>query len=96
MAAASEHNRQMRLPEVGEQGQRRIEAGVLRIRAGVSGLVELAYLERAGVGSVHVAASRAAPAFPHGAEFRHSVPRELAAGAWRALGGIVALLEGAP
>jgi hypothetical protein len=93
MFAETEHSRQVRLPEVGEDGQRRLAGGGATIAAGDGALMELSYLERAGVGAVRIDAARSPSPFRHASAFRHSGPRELGAGAWRALRGIVALLE---
>lgn len=76
--------RQARLAEVGEAGQRRIEAAKLSVGASGSADVEAMYLERAGV--AHVRRSREPDqSFQHGDAFRYDVCRIYGAGAWRAL-----------
>jgi hypothetical protein len=88
--------RQMRLPEVGAQGQARIEAAQLAIGAGPGAAVELAYLCRAGVGGVTLASRLPCPSFAHAASFRHRAARDFAAGSWRALGELNAIIGAIP
>jgi hypothetical protein len=50
------HDRQMRVPAVGEDGQRRIEASSMQVRLdGLAGVVAARYLAGAGVGSLRLA-----------------------------------------
>ncbi|MCA9626413.1 MAG: hypothetical protein KC766_02050 [Myxococcales bacterium] len=76
--------RQRKLPEVGKLGQERIEARRAVVRGGPEALIELAYLERAGVARLEL---RSGPprAWPHGAQFSHEGPSRVALGAWGAL-----------
>lgn len=89
--------RQRSLAQVGEQGQARIEAAsyALPAQASASLGVARAYLERAGARHF-TATSRAAPPCPHAAELRHPAARELAEGAWLALGELRRALELSP
>jgi len=48
------YSRQRKLPEVGAEGQRRIEGLIARVASGPGCLIELAYLERAGVGQLEM------------------------------------------
>lgn len=78
------YDRQRRLPEIGREGQARIEAHTAHLAAGRAAPVALAYLVRAGVGRVALTA-REAPEFPHAAAFEFSGPRAVAQGAHQAL-----------
>lgn len=89
--------RQRRLPEVGPAGEARLAAARAVVRGREGALVELAYLERAGLGSVELRPREAPAEFPHGAALLHPASREVAAGAWRALRTIRGVLGvGAP
>lgn len=95
------YSRQRKLPEVGAEGQRRIEGLSARVASGPGGLVELAYLERAGVGQVEISVPRpgapqaSAPPFPHANIFRCAAARDIAAGAWRAQQALLGALPAA-
>jgi hypothetical protein len=93
MNVESDHCRQMRLPEVGEHGQRRLAAARVRLPPGAAAMTTVTYLERAGLGAVQVACDASAPPFPHDSVFRHSAAREIGAGAWHALRCIIEVLE---
>ena len=82
------YDRQVRLAEIGRQGQARIAAHDAQLARGPGAGVALAYLVRAGVGSVTVSRPHAAAAFPHESAFQFSGPRAVAAGAHAALGEI--------
>ena len=84
--------RQARLREVGELGQRRIASSVARIARGPAASVELAYLVRAGVERASI--GDADPdAFAHASWFRFSGPRRVARGAGGALTHLLRCLE---
>ncbi|HEX7671929.1 MAG TPA: hypothetical protein VF395_20180 [Polyangiaceae bacterium] len=79
------YSRQIRLPEVGQAGQEKICRCAVEARGRDGALVELAYLERAGVGAVELRPLGTPVAFRHAAVFRFDATRRIAAGAWRAL-----------
>jgi hypothetical protein len=82
-------SRQRRLPEVGALGQDRL-AGA-RVHVHPEADIEAEYLARAGLG---VERDGDPPgAFAHAAAFRFDAARGVAAGAWRALARIRAVLE---
>ncbi|HWZ87605.1 MAG TPA: hypothetical protein VNW92_02110 [Polyangiaceae bacterium] len=93
-AGLGEHplTRQMRLAEVGVDGQARLTAASLEVRGRDGSLAEFVYLQRAGVERVALRPDRPALPFAHAALFRHAEARRLAAGAWRALAQIRAVL----
>ncbi len=90
------HSRQIRLAEVGVAGQARIEHAEAVVRGADGADVEREYLLRAGVGSIRVEADAPAEPFAHAAAFRFGAARDVASGAWRALGVIRAALRGQP
>ena len=75
--------RQRRLAEVGDDGQARLAASRAEVRGGSR--VEIAYLVRAGVGTVTESALDAPERFPLDEAFCNEEAREVAASAWRAL-----------
>jgi molybdopterin/thiamine biosynthesis adenylyltransferase len=85
--------RQIRLPEVGSDGQARLSAAKLEVSGRDGGLIEFVYLHRAGVRSVALLPERQPTTFTHASLFRHVDSRKLAAGAWRALRQIRAVLS---
>jgi hypothetical protein len=85
--------RQLRLPEVGEPGQRRLASARVRVAAGAEAGSTVSYLERAGIGSVQLARGAAEVPFAHAEVFRHDAARVMGTGAWRALRCIVEILE---
>lgn len=90
------YSRQRKLPEVGKRGQQRIEALHAVVQGGPEALVELAYLERAGVRQLELretSATEASPSWPHSECFAHPGPRNVALGAWGALRRIRQALE---
>jgi hypothetical protein len=89
------YSRQIRLVEVGEAGQERICRCAVEAHGREGALVELAYLERAGVGAVELRPLAAPVPFPHAAEFRFVPARHVAAGSWRALRTLKSVLAGA-
>jgi hypothetical protein len=89
------YERQVRLPEVGIEGQARLGQARVVVAARGGGVHAITYLARAGVGSAALDA-RLPGAFPHASHFRHAAPRELGCGAWRALDAIARLLERRP
>lgn len=84
--------RQMRLPEVGPEGQARLSSATLEVRGADGSLAEFLYLHRAGIERLSIRAELAPLPFSHAALFRHDGARRLAAGAWRALGQIRGIL----
>jgi hypothetical protein len=84
--------RQIRLAEVGTLGQARLTAATLEVCGRDGSLAEFVYLHRAGVERVALHADRPAPSFAHATLFRYADSRRLAAGAWRALRQIRAVL----
>jgi hypothetical protein len=87
------YTRQRRLAEIGDAGQRRIEAASAVVRGLDGADVELRYLTGAGLSNV-VHDSAAAPlAFAHEAFFAFPSSRRVAAGAWRALRTLKGALE---
>jgi hypothetical protein len=88
--------RQIRLAEVGIEGQARLAAAALEVRGRDGSLAEFVYLHRAGIERLALRPDRQASPFAHAALFRHDVPRQLAAGAWRALSQIRTVLALSP
>lgn len=85
--------RQRRLAEIGDAGQARLLAASHRVRGTDGAFTELAYLHRAGFRAVELDVLAEPLPFAHAALFRHAAPRRQAAGTWRALRAITALLE---
>ena len=96
------YTRQRRLREIGDAGQERLFAAKVSLGGrpvggrgrGVpsndrSSVIELVYLERAGVGSVTIDSLAAPRAFAHADAFHHEPARRHAAAAWRALRTLV-------
>jgi hypothetical protein len=90
------YTRQRRLREIGDAGQARLHAAKVTIGGRAGSVVELVYLERAGVGSVTIDSLAAPRTFAHAAVFRHDGARRHAAAAWRALRTIVEVVGAAP
>lgn len=86
------YERQTRLKEVGEAGQRKIEKSRMAVGRSASAEVEILYLERAGVGAL-VRSEDVGHPFEHGDLFEHGAARDYGAAAWRALGQLRAVLE---
>jgi hypothetical protein len=86
------YDRQVRLREVGEEGQRRIGASRLSVGKSSAARVERLYLERAGAFEV---SRRDVPDVPfkHEHVFEHDRTRTFGAGAWRALKQLERVLE---
>ena len=84
--------RQIRLAEVGVEGQARLSAASLEVCGRDGSLAEFLYLHRAGVERLALRPDRAPLPFAHAALFRHAGSRRLAAGAWRALKQIRGIL----
>ena len=84
--------RQIRLREVGLEGQARIAAASVEIRGRDGSLAELVYLHRAGVERAAILPEQEPRPFPHAGLFRHGSSRRLGAGAWRALARLRTLL----
>jgi hypothetical protein len=86
-AVRGEHplTRQIRLAEVGAEGQARLAAATLEVRGRDGSLAEFVYLHRAGIERLTLRPDRVARPFVHSALFRSHCSRRLAAGAWRAL-----------
>ena len=83
------YTRQRRLREIGDAGQQRLAAARVTVGGRAGSIVELVYLERAGVGSVTIDSLAPPRAFAHAALFRHEAARRHAAAAWRALRALV-------
>lgn len=92
MAALDALTRQIRLPEVGVDGQARLSAASLSVRGNDGSLAEFLYLHRAGVERLSLQPTLPARPFRHQALFRHESSRRLGAGAWRALTQIQSVL----
>jgi hypothetical protein len=88
MEAEHPLTRQIRLAEVGVEGQARLSSATLCVRGSDGSLVEFMYLHRAGVERLALKPNLPAPPFEHACLFRHASTRRLGAGAWRALGQI--------
>lgn len=80
--------RQLRLAEVGEEGQAKLSRATLEVRGRDGSLAELVYLHRAGIERLSLQPGLPAPEFRHASLFRHGASRRLGAGAWRALAQI--------
>jgi len=80
--------RQIRLAEVGIEGQARLSRAALCVRGTDGSLVEFVYLHRAGVERLSLSPNLPALPFAHASIFRHASTRRFGAGAWRALGQI--------
>jgi hypothetical protein len=85
--------RQIRLSEVGAAGQARLSAATLEVRGADGSLIECLYLHRAGIERIAIRPNLPPKPFRHGALFRHSGTRRLAAGAWRAVTQIRTILD---
>lgn len=82
------YTRQIRLAEVGELGQQRIESASASV-LGLDGAdIEIRYLRGAGLLNVVHEPSAAPLPFAHESYFRFAASRRVAAGAWRALGAL--------
>lgn len=88
------YDRQVRLREVGREGQTRIERSHALIAARPGAAVELAYLLRAGVPRAEITSGPGA-AFPHADSFLFSGPRSVADGAQAALEKLLRSLNSA-
>ncbi len=88
--------RQIRLAEVGIEGQARLSRATLCVRGRDGSLAEFVYLHRAGIERLTLKPNLPAVPFEHAALFRHASTRRLGAGAWRALGQIRGILALAP
>jgi len=80
--------RQIRLAEVGLEGQARLSRAALCVRGTDGSLIEFVYLHRAGIERLSLEPNMPAVPFAHASLFRHASTRRLGAGAWRALGQI--------
>jgi hypothetical protein len=85
--------RQIRLSEVGIEGQARLSGATLEVCGADGSLIELMYLHRAGVERLAILPNRAPIPFSHAALFRHAGTRRMAAGAWRAITQIRGVLS---
>ena len=84
--------RQIRLAEVGLEGQARLSRATLEVRGSDGSLAELVYLHRAGIERLSLIPQKPAPPFRHAALFQHAGTRRLGAGAWRALAQLRSVL----
>jgi hypothetical protein len=80
--------RQIRLAEVGVEGQLRLSRATLCVGGTDGSLAEFVYLHRAGIERLSLQPNLPAVPFAHAGLFRHASTRRLGAGAWRALGQI--------
>jgi hypothetical protein len=85
VSESARYSRQQRLLEVGERGQARLAAAVVRVEGREAPATEALYLERAGVSAVQLEPDRTPRPFVHAAHFRNVVAEREAAAAWRAL-----------
>lgn len=85
-------SRQVRLADVGVLGQARLCAAEPVIGNSRGALVQQSYLLRAGVRSV-TTQDTPPPVFPHAEHFHHERCRDVALGAWLALGQIREILS---
>jgi hypothetical protein len=85
MEAEHPLTRQIRLAEVGIEGQARLSRAMLCVRGSDGSLAEFVYLHRAGIERLSLQPNLPAVPFEHAGLFRHASTRRLAAGAWRAL-----------
>jgi hypothetical protein len=92
MEAEHPLTRQIRLAEVGIEGQARLSSATLCVRGSDGSLPEFVYLHRAGIEHLSLEPDLPAIPFAHAALFRHVGTRRLGAGAWRALGQIRSVL----
>lgn len=79
------YTRQRRLPEVGAEGQAKIQAAELEVSGSDGAIVEAEYLHRAGVERLVITPGSEPEPFVHEAHFHFAATRGVAAGAWRAL-----------
>ena len=77
--------RQIRLREIGSEGQAKLSRATLEVRGSDGSLAEFVYLHRAGIERLSLTPGKPALPFEHAALFQHAGPRRLGAGAWRAL-----------
>ncbi len=96
MEAEHPLTRQIRLNEVGIDGQARLSRATLCVRGRDGSLAEFVYLHRAGIEKLSLQPNLPAVPFEHAALFRHAGTRRLGAGAWRALGQIRSVLALSP
>jgi hypothetical protein len=89
------HARQRLLAAVGDAGQDRIASATYTVASDAAASVARDYLARAGAERFELASKPLEP-FAHAAAFRHAAARDLAEGAWRALGQLRLALEKAP
>jgi hypothetical protein len=85
-------SRQMRLREVGKQGQDLLTAARVALGSDAASGFAADYLIRSGVGTVEQGNTHAIDSFPHAAHFTFPVTEQFARGAWVATRTIVALL----
>lgn len=93
LASHERYSRQMRLGEVGAEGQSALARARLRVAAGQVGLVEAMYLQRAGVNRLTITSLARRSPFPHADAFRFEASRSFAEGAWSALATIRNLIR---
>jgi len=87
------YGRQIRLPEIGEQGQAQLCAAEVALRTtGLSRLIEERYLVRAGLHATSSPASPIPESDMDGLGLRNEAARDVAKGAFAALSGICAVL----
>ena len=84
--------RQIRLNEVGLDGQAKLSAASLEVRGADGSLTEFVYLHRAGVERLSIVPNLPPQPFLHSALFRHAGTRRMAAGAWRAVAQVRSIL----
>jgi hypothetical protein len=86
------YTRQRRLREIGDAGQELLERASVVVGTDRAALVELVYLQRAGVGSVTMHSFAKPRAFVHEATFEQPAARRHAAASWRALRALVEIV----
>ncbi|MEI9950748.1 MAG: hypothetical protein WDO74_17660 [Pseudomonadota bacterium] len=92
MEAEHPLTRQIRLAEVGIEGQARLSRATLCVRGSDGSLAEFVYLHRAGIERLALKPNLPTVPFSHASLFRHASTRRLGAGAWRALEQIRSVL----
>ncbi|HEX3849523.1 MAG TPA: hypothetical protein VHW01_01075 [Polyangiaceae bacterium] len=92
MEALHPLTRQIRLNEVGLEGQAKLSAASLEVCGADGSLTEFVYLHRAGVERLSILPNLPPRPFLHSALFRHAGTRRMAAGAWRAIAQIRGIL----
>jgi hypothetical protein len=97
LTAELRYTRQVRLAEVGEEGQARLAQALVRVSlGGLAGAVEARYLHGAGVVHARVSPGGVALEVPAWLSALHPAARDVATGAHEALSVMRAVLSSAP